>query len=120
MNEKLKRGLMALVAVAALAAGGAAIAGASGSESTAPAAAPNESPGDDEAGRDDGEGTPVTGSELDRASAVALDATGGGQVTGSERNDEEGYYEIEVTRDDGTQVDVHLDRNLDVLGTDAD
>ena len=31
-----------------------------------------------------------------------------------------GYYEIEVTRDDGSRVDVHLDRGLDVLGKLAD
>jgi uncharacterized membrane protein YkoI len=127
MNDKIKRGLLVTGAVAALAGGGAAIAGAANSPGDTPSASPatsaeNEAPGarEDESGRDDGEGTPVTGSELDRASAVALDATGGGQVTGSEKNDEEGYYEIEVTRDDGTQVDVHLDRNLDVLGTEAD
>ena len=106
MNDKLKRGLLVVGAVAALAGGGAAIAGASG--------------GSDEGGRDDGEGTPVTGSELERASAVALDATGGGEVTGSEKHDEEGYYEIEVTRDDGSEVDVHLDRNLNVLDASAD
>jgi uncharacterized membrane protein YkoI len=127
MNDKIKRSLLAVGAVAALAGGGAAIAGAAGSPGDTPSASPatsaeDEAPGarDDESGRDDGEGTPVTGSELDRASAVALDATGGGQVTGSEKNDEEGYYEIEVTRDDGTEVDVHLDRNLNVLDASAD
>jgi uncharacterized membrane protein YkoI len=127
MNDKIKRGLLVTGAVAALAGGGAAIAGAAGNPGDTPSASPatsaeHEAPGarDDESGRDDGEGTPVTGSELDRASAVALDATGGGQVTGSEKNDEEGYYEIEVTRDDGSEVDVHLDRNLDVLSTEAD
>jgi hypothetical protein len=41
-------------------------------------------------------------------------------VSGSEKNDEEGYYEIEVTRDDGSQVDVHLDRDLNVTSTEAD
>jgi hypothetical protein len=41
-------------------------------------------------------------------------------VTGSEVGDEEGAYEVEVTRDDGSQVDVHLDKNFNVLGTPAD
>jgi hypothetical protein len=41
-------------------------------------------------------------------------------VTGTEVGDEEGYYEIEITRDDGSQLDVHLDRDLDVLGTPVD
>jgi hypothetical protein len=120
MNDKIKRILMALGAVAALGAGGAAIAGAAGSNDPSTAAHSEAAESEDEAGRDDGEGTPVTGSELDRASAVALDAAGGGTVSGSEKNDEEGYYEIEVTRDDGSEVDVHLDRDLSVLSTDAD
>jgi uncharacterized membrane protein YkoI len=130
MSDKIKRGLLALVAVAGLAAGGAAIAGATsgsgGSDQTATSssdesAADQQSGRDEETGaRDDGEGTPVTGSEFERASAVALDAAGGGHVSGSEKNDEEGYYEIEVTRDDGTQVDVHLDRNLNVIDASAD
>ena len=118
MNDKLKRGLLAVGAVAALAGGGAAIAGATGNGSASGEA--HESSAADEGGRDDGNGTPVTGSEFDRASAVALDAAGGGKVSGSEKHDEEGYYEIEVTRDDGSQVDVHLDRNLNVLDASAD
>ena len=64
--------------------------------------------------------TPITGSALARASAAALDFTGGGRVTETEVGDEEGYYEVEVTLADGRQVDVHLDRNFDVLGGAAD
>ncbi len=128
MNEKLKRGLLAAAAVAALAAGGAAIAGATGNEASAPTASPGggaQAGGDvgakdDEAGRDDGNGQPVTGSPLDRASAVALKRTGGGQVTGSEIRDEEGYYEIEITKPDGSQIDVHLDSDLNVLDASSD
>ncbi len=107
MNKKLKIGLGTGAAIAVLAGGGAAIAGATGG-------------GDDESGPDDGAGQPISGNALDRASAVALDATGGGKVTASEIRDEEGYYEIEVTRDDGSQVDVHLDRQLNVLDSAAD
>jgi uncharacterized membrane protein YkoI len=72
------------------------------------------------AGDDDGTETPITGAELDRASAVALDETGGGRVTETEKGDEEGYYEVEVTRDDGSQVDVHLDRSFHVIDSSAD
>ena len=107
MDGKLKRALVAGAAVAALAGGGAAIAGAAGG-------------GDDEGGPDDGNGRPVTGTALDRASSVALDQTGGGKVTGSEVRDEQGYYEIEVTRDDGTQTDVHLDRDFNVINAESD
>lgn len=108
MNSKLKRGILAAAAVAALGLGGAAIAGATGGD-------------DDGAGKgDDGSGKPIAGSALDRASAIAVDHAGGGRVTGSELQDEEGYYEVEVTRDDGSQVDVHLDSHFNVLNESAD
>jgi hypothetical protein len=64
--------------------------------------------------------TPITGDALERASAVALQHTGGGHVTDSELGDEEGYYEIEVTLADGTEVDVYLDQNFNVTGSDTD
>jgi uncharacterized membrane protein YkoI len=51
---------------------------------------------------------------------IALDYTNGGRVTETEIGDEEGYYEVEVTKDDGSQVDVHLDRAFNVLSTPAD
>ncbi len=62
----------------------------------------------------------ATGPDIEKAKSAALDHTNGGRVTGTEVGDEEGYYEIEVTRDDGSQADVHLDRDLNVLGTVAD
>ena len=55
-----------------------------------------------------------------KANSAALDHTDGDRVTGVEVGDQEGYYEVEVTRDDGSRVDVHLDRDLDVLGKLAD
>ena len=58
----------------------------------------------------------ITGSALEQASAAALAYVGQGRVTGTEIGDEEGYYEIEVTLDNGSQVDVHLDENFNVLG----
>ena len=67
-------------------------------------------------GDDDQRDTPITGSALDRAKAVALEHTGGGRVTGTQVGDEEGAYEVEVTRADGSQVDVHLDARFAVIG----
>jgi uncharacterized membrane protein YkoI len=98
-----KRTLIAALAIAALGAGGTAIAGAAG-------------------GGDDGDGhdKAISGSALDRASAAALKATGGGKVSETEVGDEESYYEVEVTRADGSQVDVQLDRGFDVVGQQAD
>jgi uncharacterized membrane protein YkoI len=92
--------VIAGVAAAALAAGGAAIAGA--------------------AADDDGADEAITGPALERASRAALDRVGSGRVTASEIRDEEGYYEIEVTRPDGGQVDVHLDRGFRVLAVRGD
>jgi uncharacterized membrane protein YkoI len=64
--------------------------------------------------------TPIRGEALTKASAAALGATGGGHVTDTEVGDEEGYYEVEVKRTDGSSVDVHLDRDFGVLGQIAD
>jgi uncharacterized membrane protein YkoI len=96
MGSKMKKVVLGVLALAALALGGAAIAGATG-------------------GDDDGSERAITGNALDRASAAALQETGGGQVTGTEAGDEEGAYEVEVTRSDGSQVDVHLDERFNVL-----
>jgi uncharacterized membrane protein YkoI len=88
--------------VVALGAGGAAIAGAAGG------------------GDDDARDRAIQGPALERAKAAALRATDGGRVTETEAGDEEGAYEVEVTRADGSQVDVHLDRSFNVIGTEAD
>jgi len=69
---------------------------------------------------DDGEGTPITGEALTKASQAALAFTGGGSVTGTEVGDEESYYEVEVTKADGTQVDVQLNDNFLVVGSKSD
>jgi uncharacterized membrane protein YkoI len=70
-------------------------------------------------GGDDGE-EPITGDALDKASAAALEHTGGGRVTETEVGDEESLYEVEVTLDDGSQVDVQLDEDFDVVGDERD
>jgi uncharacterized membrane protein YkoI len=102
MNDKLKGALITGTVIAALAVGGVAIAGAAGG-------------GDDDAGEQ-----AISGTALDRASAAALDQTGGGRVTDTETGDEESYYEVEVTRGDGSQVDVQLDRDFQVVGSEGD
>jgi hypothetical protein len=61
-----------------------------------------------------------TGPGIEKAKSAALDHTNGGRVSGTEIGDEEGFYEIEVTKGDGSQVDVHLDRDFNVLSTLAD
>jgi hypothetical protein len=63
---------------------------------------------------------PITGAAFDEASRAALDHTGGGRVTETEVGDEDSYYEVEVTLDDGSQVDVQLDANFAVVSSSAD
>ena len=82
----------------ALAAGGAGVASATGGDSS----------------------HSITGKALDEASATALKATGGGAVSGTEVGDEESYYQVEVTKADGSQVDVQLDRGFNLIGQAAD
>ena len=101
MGKRVKLVVGGALAVVVLAVSGVAIAGAAG-------------------GDDDGSDKAITGQALDRASAAALEHTGGGKVTETEAGDEEGAYEVEVTRADGSQVDVHLDKDFDVIGDSAD
>lgn len=85
--------------VAAVAAGGAGVVAAASGDDAEPA---------------------ITGDALDRASAAALGHTGGGSVTDTEAGDEDSYYEVEVTLDDGSRVDVQLDESFNVVGSAED
>jgi uncharacterized membrane protein YkoI len=71
-------------------------------------------------GDDDTTQKSITGSALDRAKEAALVQTGQGRVTATEVKDEESYYEVEVTLDDGSQVDVQLDRSFNFVGSEGD
>jgi Peptidase propeptide and YPEB domain len=64
----------------------------------------------------------VTGPEAQKAKSAAIAAVGGGTVTEVERDDGNGTgaFEVEVTRDDGSQLEVHLDGGYDVVGQAAD
>ena len=94
----MKRTLIIAAAAGALAVGGTAVAAGGG---------------------DDATDTPITGSALEQAEAAAL-AEQPGDVTETEAGDEESAYEVEVTRPDGSQVDVQLDRDFNVVGSSAD
>ena len=63
---------------------------------------------------------PISGADLGPAMEAALAQTGEGKVTETEVGDEESYYEVEVTLDDGSQVDVQLDRDFAHVGTEAE
>ncbi len=114
-------------AIAAMASDSAPAATTTGSQ-VVPAAQGTSEPADDadEAEDSDGPGEdgaegpdqPITGPDLERASAAALAYVGEGRVTETEIEDEESYYEVEVTLDNGRQIDVQLDEAFNVVGTD--
>ena len=64
----------------------------------------------------------VTGPDAEKAKSAAIAAVGGGTVTEVERDDGNGTgaFEVEVTRDDSSQLEVHLDGGYDVVGQAAD
>jgi uncharacterized membrane protein YkoI len=95
-----RKTVVVAAAAAALAAGGVGIANAVGGDSE----------------------EPVTGTDADKAKAAALDAVGGGTVSEIEYQEagSSGFYEVEVTREDGSQVEVHLDGQYQPVGTEAD
>ena len=69
----------------------------------------------------DSEGSPASSPEEQRVVAAALAETGGGEANAVERDTEKGAtWEVEVTRPDGSTVDVRLDGNLHVVAVDAD
>jgi hypothetical protein len=70
-------------------------------------------------GGDDGEGT-ATGPGADRARQAAIAHLGGGTANEVERGDEEGAWEVEVTKSNGETVDVHLDTSYEVLSVEGD
>ena len=99
MQRKARIAIATGIAVAALAgAGGAVLASTSGHDTD----------------------THISGDTLARATAAALTHTGQGRVTGIEVGDEESLYEVEVTLDDGSQVDVQLDAAFHVVSASGD
>ena len=91
----------------------------------------DDNPSRDDLGADDNGGADseerLTGPDAHKAESAAIAAVGGGTLTGVERDDgDDGYgtsgggYEVEVTREDGTQVEVHLDGDYNVVGQEAD
>jgi hypothetical protein len=62
------------------------------------------------AGGDDDAGEQVSGPDAAKAKVAALEITGGGTANAVERDDEDGAtWEVEVTKPDGSTVDVRLD-----------
>ena len=101
MNGRMLMILAAIGVVAALGLGGAAIAGA--------------------AGVFDDESSQIHGLQADRATAAALEITSGGRANSVELDSENGAtYEVEVTRPDGSTVDVRLDEAFGLVVVEGD
>jgi uncharacterized membrane protein YkoI len=101
MNRRVIKVLVGVAVVATAALGGSAIARATGAF-------------------DDGD-LQLRGPEAERARAAALEATDGGTVNAVERDTENGAtYEVEVTRTDGSTVDVRLDESFAVVVIEGD
>ena len=103
MKKRLAIVGVTVVGVGALAVGGVATAQSTGGETS-----------DD---RDE----QVAGATAERAEAAVKEALGSVRVTGVER-DSDNAYEVEVTRSDGSVVDVDLDASFNVVpdGEDSD
>jgi hypothetical protein len=67
-----------------------------------------------------GDDQPLTGTELERATAAALEHTGGGTVIETEVGDAGAAYGVEVRMPDGGVVEISLDGDFHVIGTQAD
>jgi hypothetical protein len=101
MNRRFLKITVGIGAALLLALGGAAIAKATGA-------------------LDDGDAS-ISGPAAERAKAAALAITGGGAANAVERDSEDGAtYEVEVTRKDGTTVDVRLDESFDLVVIEGD
>ncbi len=88
------------LAVVALAAGGAGMAVATGEDDSA---------------------EQVSGPGADQARDAALEITGGGDVRSVELDSEKGAtWEVEVAKPDGSEVDVRLDDNYDLVVVEDD
>ena len=68
----------------------------------------------------EGADSALTGDNLQLATRAALAHVGEGRVSDTEVGDEESFYEVEVTLDDGRQIDVQLDEDFKVVGLDTE
>jgi hypothetical protein len=67
-----------------------------------------------------GEDRPLTCSALEKATAAALQHTGGGTVIETEAGEDGAAYGVEIRLDDGRVVEIDLDANFQVIGKESD
>jgi hypothetical protein len=135
--RQIKKVLIGIAALAALALGASALAGAAtGSSSTttttpqqgyppqgetqqgnAPRGAPRAFPKGEEPGTAAHEAAekPVTGADAEKAKEAAVKSLGGGTAGEVTTNFFGNGYEVTVTKSDGTKVEVHMDKSFNVM-----
>jgi uncharacterized membrane protein YkoI len=126
MTDTLKKLLLTVAALAALALGGAAIAGATSGgtdkakqEQSEPAES-NSSEAAEKGEGDEGDKT-LSGTTAARAREAAVAKIGGGKAGTVEAETEKGAtYGVEVTKPDGSTVDVFLDDQFKAIAVDSD
>jgi len=117
--NKVKKPLVVMLGLVALAAGGAGAAQAvSGGE---------ERGGEERGAREANEaneksdGANLRGGAFERAERAAVKAAGGGKVVEAEKGDDsDGAYEVAVRKADGSVVEYHLDSAFKVVGTEKE
>jgi hypothetical protein len=126
MLKSMKKVLAGLTALAALALGGSAIAGAAsssgttstappgGSSTTAPAGPAFKGPAHGTAAHEDAEKA-VTGEAATKAQAAAVKSVGSGKAGAVTSDYTQRGYEVTVTKPDGSTVEVHLDSSFAVM-----
>lgn len=115
MSTTKTRTMVALAAAVVVSLGGFGVAAAANPTAPPPQAADHDGPNET---RDSD--APLTGSDLERATASALQHTGGGTVVDSEVGDDGAAYGIEVRQPDGAVVEVNLDADFTVIGSEGD
>jgi hypothetical protein len=127
MRKSLKQILIGIAALAALALGGSALAGAAGTSSSSSTTTQPNGPGTGgpppgftsanapgTAAHENAEKA-VTGEDAQKAQAAAVAGVGSGSTAGAVTSDFFGKgYEVDVTKSDGTKVTVHLDSSFKV------
>ncbi len=63
---------------------------------------------------------PIQSPDLEKATAAALAKTGQGKVTQTAVGEDGSAFQVEVTLDNGSQVDVQLDQNFQVISSKAE
>ena len=111
--QRLTRPLLVGAAVIGVALGGYGI--ASATTQTDPVSVDDDGPNED-----NDSDAPLLDTDLERATSAALEHTGGGEVTETETGDDGAAYGVEIRLADGSQVEVNLDADFTVIGTEAD